>query len=66
VLDGKTGILLPVEDNPEPFANAIIQLLEDESRRKQMGKAGRQHVKEHFSPDTIVPLYVSTYHKLLE
>lgn len=66
VLDGKTGILLPMEDNPEPFANAIIQLLEDESRRKQMGKAGRQHVKEHFSPDTIVPLYVSTYYKLLE
>ncbi|MFQ6123298.1 MAG: N-acetyl-alpha-D-glucosaminyl L-malate synthase BshA [Candidatus Heimdallarchaeota archaeon] len=66
VLDGKTGILLPVEDDPEPLANTIIQLLEDAPRRNQMGKTGRQHVQKHFSPDSVVPLYVSTYYKLLE
>ena len=66
VRNNETGILLPVEDNPTPLANAIIQLLEDEPRRKQMGKAGRQHVKNKFSPESQVPRYVDLYYRLIE
>jgi len=66
VRNGETGVLLPVTDDTDLLANAIIELLEDESRRKQMAKAGRQHIKDNFSTETQVPRYVDLYYRVLE
>ncbi len=48
VVDGTTGLLLPV-DHPDAFANALIRLIEDPSMRKGLGAAGRQRVVTNFS-----------------
>jgi glycosyltransferase involved in cell wall biosynthesis len=36
-------------DTPEVFARAVVQLLDDTSRRKQMALNARRHVEAHFS-----------------
>ena len=43
----ETGILVPAED-PDAFAEAIMQLAEDSERRKQMGKACRLRAEQLF------------------
>ncbi|HEX9780674.1 MAG TPA: glycogen synthase [bacterium] len=62
VVDGETGVLVPLETNPEsPFepvdpdrfesdiANGIKDAMRSPSRRTKMGKAGRRRAVEHFS-----------------
>ncbi|MBN1688282.1 MAG: glycosyltransferase family 4 protein [Candidatus Omnitrophica bacterium] len=47
VEDGKTGLLVDPED-VEALTEAVVSLLEDEDRRRQMGKMGREKaVREH-------------------
>jgi glycosyltransferase involved in cell wall biosynthesis/GT2 family glycosyltransferase len=48
VVDGETGILVPPDD-AEAVETALIQLLADADRRKEMGRAGKARVEEHFS-----------------
>jgi len=48
VQDGVTGWLVPMGESA-PMAEAIVKLLEDPERAEQMGAAGRQRVKDHFS-----------------
>ncbi|PIU68061.1 MAG: glycosyltransferase family 1 protein, partial [Armatimonadetes bacterium CG07_land_8_20_14_0_80_40_9] len=48
VEDKVTGILVPPEDS-EKLAEAIIELLEDKEKAKEMGIAGRKRVEELFS-----------------
>ncbi|MBI3360255.1 MAG: glycosyltransferase, partial [Chloroflexi bacterium] len=48
VADGETG-LLPELGNVEAFAAAIASLLEDEGRRRAMGRAGRERMIRCFS-----------------
>jgi L-malate glycosyltransferase len=42
------GLLVPKND-PHALAQAICGLLENEARRKEMGKAARAHVEEHYA-----------------
>lgn len=59
VLDGKTGIIVPDEDVPA-IAHAIEGLLNDESLRNAMGKAGRLYAEQHdwsAIVDQFLPLY---------
>jgi len=48
VVDGKTGLLVPVND-PASMAHAIISLLENSKKMKVMGKRGKNRVKKVFS-----------------
>ncbi|MFC1978719.1 glycosyltransferase family 4 protein [Chloroflexota bacterium] len=48
VKHGHTGILVPPA-NASALANAILQLVDDEPLRKQLGKAGRKRVKGNFT-----------------
>jgi glycosyltransferase involved in cell wall biosynthesis len=48
--DGKTGIIVP-PSSPQELTEAIIKLLRDDSRRRQIGDAGRRHVERHFSTE---------------
>jgi glycosyltransferase involved in cell wall biosynthesis len=48
VADQESGLLVPKED-PQSLAAAIITLLEDPRRARQMGEAGRRRVEQFFS-----------------
>jgi glycosyltransferase involved in cell wall biosynthesis len=48
VLEGKTGLLVDY-GNSTQLAKAIIELLGDEKRSRDMGRKGRIRVKEHFT-----------------
>ncbi len=60
VVDGTTGYLVPVED-AEQIAWKVIQLLNDQSERRELGKQGRIHIIENFSIES----YVRDYEKFL-
>ena len=49
LLPGRTGLVAPPE--PEPLAEAIRSLWEDRPRAERFGRAGRDHVREAFSPE---------------
>lgn len=44
---GETGLVVPC-DGPDKLAEAVVELLGDEDRRRRMGQAGRQWVVERF------------------
>lgn len=45
---GRTGLLVPVEDDAA-VAAAIVALLEDPSRRRAMGEAAQRRIREQFN-----------------
>lgn len=47
-LTEQTGVTVDCT-SPEPLARAVIELLQNENRLKQMGLAGREHVTKRFS-----------------
>jgi hypothetical protein len=47
VRDGVTGLLVPPGE-PNAFAKAIVELLQDEDRRRRMGVAGREWVGREY------------------
>jgi glycosyltransferase involved in cell wall biosynthesis len=48
ILEGETGLLVPPR-NPDALAQAILRMLENPTRAKAMGRAGRKRVEAHFS-----------------
>lgn len=77
VVDGETGVLVPVEFEPdEPMApadpdrlaahlaTAINALMADPERRAAMGEAGRRRAIENFSWSTIADRTVELYRSL--
>ena len=57
VLEGVTGMLVKPGDEVE-MANRWVKLLTDDSLRNEMGAAGRAHVIEHSSLDSMTNGYV--------
>ncbi len=53
VVDGVTGLLVPVDDCVA-LANALEELLGDPRRAASLGEAGRARVEEHFAWDRII------------
>jgi glycogen synthase len=77
VVDGETGLLVPLEQmkespfeplNPEKFsrdlAGKINQLMKDRQLREKFGKAGRKRVEEKFSWSTIAQKTKALYESL--
>lgn len=60
--DGKDGLLIDA-GNKEKLADGICQLIENESLRKTMGVAARQHALL-FSEDTIMQQWISLFESL--
>jgi len=60
VVDGTTGVLVPVGDVPA-MARALAGLLEDGSRRDHMGAAGRARVENLFSKEHCFAQYRDLY-----
>jgi glycosyltransferase involved in cell wall biosynthesis len=58
------GLLVPTR-RPEDFAAACLALLDDPSRRRAMGDAGRARVRSAFSDAAMAAGYTGLYHTLL-
>lgn len=65
VLDGKTGILVPPKD-PKRLAEAVIRLLSDPERARQMGEEGKKRIDSRFSADAMVLRIDHLYQELLK
>jgi glycosyltransferase involved in cell wall biosynthesis len=63
--DGKTGLLVKYGSSDQ-LAKAIIELLGDEKKRKDMGRMGRQRVKDNFTWPIIVDKLEKVYKDVLK
>ena len=57
VLHGRTGFLSEVDD-PETLASYAIQLLTDQHLARRLGNAAREHVRRHFSLESMGIAYL--------
>lgn len=64
VVDGVTGRIVPPE-NVEALAAAMLELLENPNRAKQMAEAGRERVAERFTTEAMMKQLTAAYHGLL-
>jgi glycosyltransferase involved in cell wall biosynthesis len=64
VNDGKTGILVPMKDS-EKIAEAVIFLLENPEKAKQMGKDGRVKIVNDFDESFIFDKIKKEYNQLI-
>lgn len=65
VLDGETGVLVPPGD-PQALAEALARLANDPQLATQLGEAGRERLRCHFSIDKMVGDTELLYRELLE
>jgi starch synthase len=77
VVDGETGFLVPLEQDPETFAPTnpekfsrdlaarINQLMQDRHLREKFGKAGRKRAEESFSWSAIAKKTMALYESLI-
>jgi glycosyltransferase involved in cell wall biosynthesis len=64
VVNQNTGRLIKPK-NIEQLTTACAELIEDKDLRDRLGAAGRESVKEKFSPDTMVDVIEEVYKKLV-
>jgi len=62
VVPGETGLLVAPED-PAALADAIAALLTDPARRKSLGQAGRERVRQEFSLRAMVDATAAAYRR---
>jgi glycosyltransferase involved in cell wall biosynthesis len=63
VVDGETGYVVRTD---EEWLEALTRLLGDRAKRIQMGKAGRVHVRKHFSAEVWAPRIAERLRHLAE
>lgn len=64
VVDGVTGLLVPVED-VGALQDALARLLDDKALRRRMGEAGRERMQNDFSIATMADRHVALYEAVL-
>ena len=62
--NGKTGLLCPPH-SPDKLMGCLLYLLQDEEKRKEMAKAGYEHI-QRFSWDKSVDLLENIFNQVLE
>lgn len=65
VLHGETGLLVG-NRNPEALAAAILQMLSEPERAREMARAGRRLVEERYTTERMVERTHALYRELLE
>jgi len=63
VKDGETGLLAPPR-NPEVFAQALLNLLDDPARARQLGARGRERVVREFSREAMIAQIEQVYEEV--
>ena len=61
---GTDGMLVDAA-NPREFADALLELLKDDEKRKSMGFAARQLIEKEFSWEAIADKFLEFYEKYL-
>jgi glycosyltransferase involved in cell wall biosynthesis len=64
LLDGRNGVLVPAGD-PALLAEAMEALIDDESLRSTLGRAGRASVEKNFSVEMMISAYIELYESCL-
>jgi glycosyltransferase involved in cell wall biosynthesis len=64
VIDGKTGLVVPVGDVSE-MANAIVKLIFEPALAQRIGKAGRERVLNMFRDEIYAQKVQELYNRLL-
>lgn len=62
---GDTGLLVPVR-NPEALADAIVQLLTDQTLREEYGRTGLGRAQRRFSADRMVAETAAVYEAVVD
>ena len=65
VISEVTGLLIPPGD-PDAIAGATLELLQNDHKRKRMGKAARQWVRDFYDQKKVLALAVMFYRSLLK
>jgi len=66
VVDGTTGLLVPLDDGFEPtLAARLTALIEDPARAAAMGASGRTRALQHFGWDAIARRTLGVYEQVL-
>ncbi len=63
VIDGQTGLLVPLR-NPPALAETIRRLVRDPQLGERLGLAGRERVDAEFRVDTMISQYAALYDEL--
>lgn len=63
VRDGENGILLPWNDSPA-FVSALLDLVKNPGKRKELGERGRRFTAENYSWDRIARRYSDLFSEL--
>jgi glycosyltransferase involved in cell wall biosynthesis len=63
VVDGQTGVLVPVGTHPL-LARAIRDLVRDPDRARRLGEAGRQQVEAEFRAQTMIDRFAALYEEV--
>jgi len=61
---GDCGVLVPAK-SPQQMANAISLLLENEAERERLGRMAQARAMQHFTEETFLNTYESTYRSLV-
>ena len=64
VVDGETGILVPVGD-VNALSNAIIKLAKDSKLRKTMGKKGRERAEKYFDENKVIEKQITIIERII-
>ena len=65
IINGKTGLLSDI-NNIDNYAQNLLELIENDSKRNEMKKNGWNHVRERFGYKRLVSDIDNLYKKLLE
>jgi len=65
IINEETGLLVKKND-PEALAKALLKLIEDKKLRDTLGANAKAFVRENFSVEKMVDLYIKSYKKTLE
>lgn len=63
VIDGETGVLVPVGDIPA-LARAARDLIRDPDRARELGEAGRRRIETEFRADAMIARFAELYERL--
>jgi len=55
---------LSIADEPEDFADKIVWLLADESRRRDLGQLAQEHVRRHYDWSALIPQLMRAYREI--